>query len=97
MIRILGLAKKAGLLAVGTESVSQAARLGKAAAIISASDASERSIRQARMYAEDAECEHIAVPYTKFELGQVVGRGSPGMLAILDVGLANKFITGLDM
>jgi len=90
-LRILGLAKKAGLLAIGTESVTEAARQKKAAAILSASDASDRSKRQAHRNSEDCGAIHIIVPYTKMELAAVIGRGEPGMIAILDKGLADKF------
>jgi len=90
-LRILGLAKKAGLLAIGSESVAEAARLRKAAAILSASDAAERSKKQARRNAEDCGIAHIILPYTKLELGAVIGRGEPGMMAVLDKGLADKF------
>ena len=90
-LRILGLAKKAGLLAIGTESVAEAARQGKAAAILSAIDASDRSKRQASRNAQDCGVAHIIVPYTKLELAAAIGRGEPGMIAILDKGLADKF------
>ena len=91
-LQLLGMAKKAGLLAIGGESVSAAAWSGKAAAIISASDASQGSIRRARENAKCCGVVHIVVPYTKFEFGNAAGRGSPGTLAILDAGLAAGFI-----
>jgi len=94
-LRILGLAKKAGLLAVGTEPVETAAKTGKAIAILSACDASDRSKRNAQICAELCGAEYIAVPYTKIELGCMLGRGTPGMVAILDAGLAAKFTEGL--
>ena len=94
-LRILGLAKKAGLLAVGTEPVETAAKLGKAVVILSASDASDRSKRNAQICAEMCGAEHIEVPYTKFDLGCMLGRGTPGMVAVLDAGLAAKFTNGL--
>ena len=91
-LQLLGMAKKAGFLAVGAESASAAARLGKAAAVISACDASEGSIRRARADSIDCGAEFIVVPFTKFELGNVTGRGSPGTLAITDAGLASAFL-----
>jgi len=94
-LQILGLAKKAGLLAVGEESAGAAARSGKSKLIISASDASERSYRNARINADAGFAMCIVVPYTKFELGNVTGRGSPGTVAILDIGLAVRFLQGL--
>ena len=91
-LQILGLTKKAGLLAVGANDTHSAAKAGKAKVVISASDASDSAVRRARNSAEIGRVQHIIVPYTSFELGTVSGRGSPGTLAILDSGLAAKFV-----
>ena len=87
----LGMAKKAGLLAVGSEVASVAARRGEAVLIITASDASDGSVRRAAANADSCGIKHIPVPYTMFELGSITGRGSPGTIAFLDKGLANGF------
>ena len=94
-IQLLGIAKKAGLLAVGGDAVSIAARERKAKLVLSASDASERAIRRARINAKTGGAVYIAIPYTRFELGNVTGRGSPGTVAVLDIGLAAGFTKGL--
>jgi len=91
-LAILGMAKKAGLLAVGGEAAAAAARQGKAELIVTASDASESSVRRAKHYAEENDIAHLAVPYSMFELGKTAGRGSPGTIAFLDKGLADSFI-----
>lgn len=93
--RLLGIAKKAGLLEIGDDSVGRAARSGKAKVILSASDASEGSKRRARDYAETYGSVHLILPSTKEELGIIVGRGSPGMLTILDAGIAAKYVSML--
>ncbi|MCL2424896.1 MAG: hypothetical protein FWD05_01010 [Oscillospiraceae bacterium] len=90
-LSILGMAKKAGYLAVGGEAVALAARHRKARLIITASDASASSVRRAKSGAESGGSKYIAVPYTMFELGNVAGRGSPGTIAFLDKGLAESF------
>ena len=92
---IIGLAKKAGLLAVGADDTYSAARAGKARLVISACDASGGALRRAGNSAEAACALHIVVPYTSFELGNVSGRGSPGTAAFLDTGLAARFLKGL--
>ena len=94
-LQIIGLAKKAGLLAIGGEAVEIAARKGQTKLIISADDASERSYRNARINADSCGAICTVVPYTKFELGSITGRGSPSMIAFLDTGLALTFIKGL--
>lgn len=92
---LLGLAKKAGLLEIGGDSVEHAARLGKARVILSARDASDSSKRRAGTYAERYGLIHLVLPSEKEELGAVIGRGSPGMMTILDAGLAAKYVSAL--
>lgn len=92
---LLGLAKKAGLLEIGGDSVEHAARLGKARVILSARDASDGSKRRAGNYAERYGLTHIVLPSTKEELGAVVGRGAPGVITILDAGIAAKYVSAL--
>jgi len=89
------MAKKAGLLAVGSEAAAVAARRSAAKLIITASDASEASIRRAKSNAEASGIKHTAVPFTMFELGSTAGRGSPGTIAFLDKGLADGFLKKL--
>ena len=90
-LQLLGIAKKAGLLAVGGEDAAASARRGKAKLLITASDASEGTVRRAKANAESGGARYIAVPFTKFELGNITGRGSPGTIAFLDKGLADGF------
>ena len=94
-LQIIGLAKKAGLLAVGAEDSSSAAKTGKARVVISAHNASKNALRRVRNSLEGKRTLHVIVPYTSFELGTVSGRGSPGTVAILDAGLAARFMTGM--
>jgi len=94
-LAILGMAKKAGLLAVGGEAAATAARRGEARLIITASDASEGSVRRAKSNAEMNDVDYAAVPFTMFELGNTAGRGSPGTIAFLDKGLADGFMKRL--
>ena len=94
-LQILGLARKAGLLAIGADDTNSAARAGKTRVVISASDASGSALRRAQGSAAIGSALHIVAPYTSFELGGMTGRGSPGTLAILDTGLAAGFLRGL--
>lgn len=92
---LLGIAKKAGFLEIGDESVSNAVRTKKVSLILSASDASAGSKRRAATYAELHGTPHIIVPFTKEELGAVIGRGMPGMIAVLDIGIAAAYVSKL--
>ena len=94
-LQILGLAKKAGLLAVGSEDTGAASRSGKARLVLSSHDASAGALRRARNSASICSAPHVIAPYSSFELGSVSGRGSPGTVAILETGLAARFMEGL--
>jgi len=90
-LAILGMAKKAGKLAVGGDATAAAVRQGKAKLVITASDASESSVRRAKDTADANNTSYLGVPLTMFELGKTAGRGSPGTIAFLDKGLADSF------
>jgi len=90
-LQLLGMAKKAGKLAIGGEAAAVVARRGEAKLIITANDASAASVRRAKSNADSCGVDHLAVPYTMFELGTAAGRGSPGTIAFLDKGLAESF------
>jgi len=94
-LSLLGIAKKAGKLQIGDESVASAARNKKARVILTAQDASPGSKRHADSYASIGNTLHVRLPYKKYDLGGVIGRGSPGILAITDIGIASSFVTKL--
>jgi len=94
-LSLLGICKKAGFLEIGEESVSAAARLKKARVIFSASDASDASKRHARGYGETYGVPVAEIPLTKTELAAVIGRGTPGMIAVTDAGLAFGIVSRL--
>ena len=94
-LSVLGLAKKAGALEIGEESVILAVRSGKARLILTASDASDRTKRHAQSLSEEWECPYVPLDHTKSELGMMVGRGSPGIISITNAGLASSFVSRL--
>lgn len=95
IINFLGLIKRAGKLEIGEKSAEASARSGKAKLILSASDAAGNSVKQARRISEAAGIGHIVLPFCKAEIGAVVGRGLPGLLAVTDEGLAGALVDKL--
>ena len=93
--RLLGIAKKSGTLIIGADSVGAAVRSGKARVILSAADASDRSKRQAQALTVSGNILHVIMPFMKYELGALLGRGAPGMMAITDIGIASAFLSAL--
>lgn len=99
ILNFLGLAYRAGSLAVGEEPVGAAARAKDARLLLLASDAAANTVRRAKHFADAGACIDIKLPYTKDELGAAVGRTSCAMLALTDVGFADallKKLTALD-
>ncbi|SMC73288.1 L7Ae/L30e/S12e/Gadd45 family ribosomal protein [Papillibacter cinnamivorans] len=84
----IGLAKKAGTLAAGEEPVGAAARAHTAKLVAVASDAAENTCRRAKHFAEAGGAAFMGVPFTKAELGSVIGRGSCAVFALTDAVFA---------
>lgn len=85
---LLGLALRAGRLAVGEEPVGTACRAHKGYLLLLASDAADNTIRRALHFCQAGNTISLTLPLTKEELGSGVGRSSCAMLAITDVGFA---------
>ena len=86
---LLGLALRAGRLAVGEEPVRTASRSHKAYLLLLASDAADNTIRRAHHFTQTGTntiC--LTIPVTKEALGAPLGRASCAMLAVTDVGFA---------
>lgn len=81
---LIGIARRAGKLGIGYEVCSIAVRDGKACAICTAKDASERTVSRA----EEIDVPHLPLELTKEELGALLGRASCSQIVILDVGIA---------
>ncbi len=94
-VDFLGLAKKAGRLESGEESVGIAARAGKAKVILTASDAGRSTLVRAENAARAAKCPVVPVPATREELGALLGREVVGIAAVTDIGFASAFIDKL--
>lgn len=94
-LKLLGLAHKAGRLAVGEEPVGAAARARKAKLLILAADAAPNTVRRAAHFGEAGSVLFLTTPFTKAELGFAVGRGSCAMLAFTDPGFAAAFMKKL--
>lgn len=88
VLRLLGVARKAGRVEVGEEPVGAAARSHQAKVILTAADGADNSLRRAAHFAEAGKVPVLPTPYTKGELGGAVGRSACTMLALTDIGLA---------
>lgn len=85
---LLGLALRAGRLAVGEEPVGAACRCHKGYLLLLASDAADNTIRRALHFSQAGKTICLTLPLTKQEVGAALGRSACAMLAVTDVGFA---------
>ena len=95
VLNYLSLARKGGRAELGEEPVGAAARALHAHLIIVASDASDHTWRRAKSYAAGTDQQCVRLPYTKDEMGFVIGRTSLAIAAITDAQLALALVTAL--
>ncbi len=91
-LSLLGLAAKAGKLAIGDEAVSDAIRHSKARLIIIASDAAANTKRRFEINPGETHCKRVEIPSVKSELGMALGRNSCAVCALCDIGFAASFL-----
>ena len=85
---LIGLARKGGRIEMGEEPCGSACRAGRAAAVFTACDAADNSLRRASGFAKLAQIPHFTLNFTKEDLGAACGRNSLAMFAVCDFGLA---------
>ena len=95
ILSLLGLSLRGGHLVMGEEPVEGVARARDARLLLLASDASDNTRRRVAHFADAGQCIWIRVPFTKEELGFVVGRQSLAIAAFTDAALALAFTKAL--
>ena len=94
-LNYLSLARKGGMAELGEEPVGAITRAGKGYLVIVASDASDHTWRRAKSFVAGTEQQCVRVPFTKEELGFVIGRTSLAIAAITDAPLALAMVKAL--
>jgi ribosomal protein L7Ae-like RNA K-turn-binding protein len=89
-LKLLGLAKRASLLAVGEDMVEEAVAAHKARLILLASDTAAGTVRRTRTLAGDRIPVMVLENSTKSQLGGALGRETCALCAVCDMGLAAK-------
>jgi len=95
-LNYVALARKAGRIELGEEPVGAAARAQKARLVIVAEDASGHTWRRALSFVAGTQQQCIRVPYTKDDMGLVVGRSILAIGAFTDAALALAFVRALN-
>lgn len=94
-LRLLGLMRRANALAFGELNTGAAARAGKAALLLLASDASENARKRAQGFAAARQLPLTVLPFTKAEFASAVGLGGGSMAAVTDAGFAGALLRAL--
>ncbi|GAA3406570.1 YlxQ family RNA-binding protein [Paenibacillus hodogayensis] len=88
-LSFLGLAMRAGKLAIGDEGALKAVRSGQARLVVLAEDASDNT----RKKFQD-KCAHYNVDlvecFDRYELGAAIGKEARVLVAVVDAGFAQK-------
>ena len=94
-LNYMALAKKGRLIELGEEPVGAITRTGKGYLVVVASDASDHTWRRAKSFVAGTSQQCVRAPFTKEELGFVVGRTSLAIAAFTDASLALAFLKAL--
>lgn len=89
VLRLLGLARRAGRLEAGEQPVGAAARAHRAKLILLSAGATDNSARRAAQFAQAGQVPLLEIPFSKEQLGLAIGRGCCSMLAVTDAGFAS--------
>ena len=94
-LNLLALARKAGLAELGEEPVGAITRALKGHRVLVAQDASDHTWRRAKSFVAGTDQQCVRLPYTKAEVGFVVGRQELAIAAITDAGMALSIVESL--
>ena len=95
VLRMLGLARRAGKLAYGDELVREACFDHKTRCVFIAGDAGANAAKKAAIYADKANVPCVTLPHGKLELGSAIGKAGCAMCAVADIGMAAAAVNKL--
>ena len=95
VLRMLGLARRAGKLAYGDELVREACFDHKTRCVFIAGDAGANAAKKAVFYADKANVPCVTLPHGKLELGSAIGKAGCAMCAVADIGMAAAAVNKL--
>ena len=87
----IGLARRAGSIALGDDNTHAAVRGGKAVLVVVARDSSPGALKRAEGYVFEPGTPLLTAPYDKAQISERTGKPGCSMAAFLDVGLAASF------
>ena len=94
-LRLLGLARRAGAIAPGTESVRRAIRDGEALLILMAEDASSVQLKKIGTTKDDGAIPRVTLG-DRATLGAAVGMAELSAVAVTQASFANRLVEELE-
>jgi ribosomal protein L7Ae-like RNA K-turn-binding protein len=91
LLQLLGLARRAGKLALGGEAAGEAVRGERAGLVLLASDLAPRTARDVSAAAEQSGAKAVTIRPTMDEIARALGKRS-GVIAVTDQGFARKLL-----
>ena len=95
VLRMLGLARRAGKRANGDELGREACFDHKTRCVFIAGDAGANAAKKAAFYADKANVPCVTLPHGKLELGSAIGKAGCAMCAVADIGMAAAAVNKL--
>ncbi|MCI1965548.1 MAG: ribosomal L7Ae/L30e/S12e/Gadd45 family protein [Oscillospiraceae bacterium] len=91
LLSLLGIARRAGKLSLGSDAVRKAALGGRCPLILFASDLSPHTVRTVGEAAAKGNAETAVLHVNMEEIGCAIGKRT-GVLAVNDIGFAKKLL-----
>lgn len=88
----LGLAMRAGKLAVGDGRATEQARKGKAFLILVSNDASDNTEKKYKNISKSHNTSVITLDIDRYEFGRIIGREFAVVAAVCDKGFADEIV-----
>lgn len=87
---LLGICIRAGKTVKGFDSAVEAVKNGTAFCLLTASDASEKTVKEVRFYCEKYGVKSLATEMSKADIGRLCGKET-AVIAVTDKGFADGF------
>lgn len=89
-INLLGICIRAGKVVKGFDSSVEAVKNGTAKCILTASDASPKTVKEVGYYCGRYGVKHLAADVSKFDIGRLCGKET-AVIAVTDQGFSDGF------
>ncbi|MCR5599672.1 MAG: ribosomal L7Ae/L30e/S12e/Gadd45 family protein [Ruminococcus sp.] len=87
---LLGICIRAGKTVKGFDSAVEAAKNGSAVSILTASDASDKTVKEVEFYCGKFNVKHLRTELSKSDIGKLCGKET-AVIAVTDKGFTDGF------